>query len=115
MCQSVKTSMSERAGQVGTGTAVQGAQVPAIRVWKFPLELHTVAQNLTMPYGATILHVHAQDDRPVMWAEVNVASPGVTRTFFVVPTGMADVPMGSHYVGTVHIEWTVWHIYEVKR
>lgn len=85
-------------------------------VWKYPLDLRSGPQLVEMPAGANLLHVGTQviggQHHPVMWAEVNTTGPPQTRQFFVVATGFDDVPMGASYVGTIHVEWTVWHIYE---
>lgn len=82
-------------------------------VYKYPLTL-SPSQTIEMPYGANIVHVHEQDNRPCLWAEVNTSSPIIERTFCVVATG-EDVPMGARHVGTIHIDWTVWHVYETRR
>jgi hypothetical protein len=80
-------------------------------VWKFPLNLTNNLQVMHMPTDAKIVHVAAQNDRPTMWAECRPEGPVVTRVFKVYPTGLS-IDEGS-YVGTVHIGWTVWHVYEV--
>lgn len=84
---------------------------PARRVYKYSLQLGLGSQQVEMPHGANIVHVHAQNERPVLWAEVNTSAPVVRRTFTVVSTGQ-DVPVGWAYIGTVHIGWKVWHVYE---
>ena len=85
-------------------------------VWKFPLSLSSGPQNVTLPEGATIVHAHAQtiggSPKPVMWAEVNPDAGTSERTFHVVATGEEFSVPFHRYVGTVHIDWTVWHVYE---
>ena len=81
-------------------------------VWKFPLRLTSGPQKVEMPVGATVIHVHAQDDRPVMWATVIPDAPTQSRTFHVVATGEEYGLPISRYTGTVHIDWTVWHVIE---
>lgn len=80
---------------------------------------HTV----TMPVGAEIVHVATQGYRPTMWAEVpdwearGIENPNsIPRVFHVVNTG-EEIEANWHaiYVGTVHIEWSAWHIYEGVR
>ena len=83
-------------------------------VWKYPLKLDMDnLQRVQLPAGAVIQHVNAQNDIPTMWAEVNPdRNVDEVRYFSVVATG-ASVPDKSVYIGTIHIDWTVWHIYEV--
>lgn len=86
------------------------------RIWKYPLELRGGPQAVSMPHGAEIVHVHAQvlggSPRPVLWAEVNDSGPTQERSFYVVATG-EEIPFEArHHLGTIHIEWTVWHVYE---
>jgi len=83
----------------------------ARRVYKYPLLLAAGPQQVEMPIVATVLHVHEQNDRPVLWAEVNTSARLTTRTFAVFATG-EDVPVGWRYVGTVHVGWTTWHVFE---
>lgn len=82
----------------------------ARRVFKYPLQLTSGPQEVKMP-PSFILHVHEQNGAPCLWAEVDPSADPDARTFYVVATG-EDVPPGGNYVGTVHIGWTVWHIYD---
>jgi hypothetical protein len=110
---------NSRAEGAASDNAFPTAQVPAVRVYKYPLDLRSGPQIIAMPYGAKIVHVHDQvlggEPHPVMWAEVSTTAPLVSRQFFVLATGHDDVPMGATYIGTIHVEWTVWHIYEGGR
>ena len=88
------------------------------RVFKYPLPLTALAHTIDMPVGADIVYVHEQHGTPTMWAEVpdgnSVAS--IPRIFRLVPTGeRVKAEWGGVYVGTVRIDWTVWHIYESVR
>lgn len=104
--------MPERAGENVTEMARRC-------VWKFPLALRSGPQAVEMPAGSTIVHTHTQviggEPVPVLWADVNATWPPQRRTFHVIATGFDDVPEGATYVGTIHVEWTVWHIYEEAR
>ena len=82
------------------------------RVWKYPLSLRPGPQRVTLPALSEIVHVHAQNDTPTLWAQVDGAVREQTRTFYVVATGEPIPEHAEHYVGTVHIGWTVWHIFE---
>lgn len=83
-----------------------------MRILKYALELVTGWQDVKMPHGARIIHVHEQHGLPTMWVEADPSVQGVIRTFMIIPTGHAAIPADSKYVGTVHIDWTVWHVYE---
>jgi pyruvate/2-oxoglutarate dehydrogenase complex dihydrolipoamide dehydrogenase (E3) component len=82
-----------------------------VKVYKYPLTLAGEPQGVQMPVDARVVHVHEQNDRPVLWALVSPDSPAVTRVFEVIATG-GRVPNGN-YLGTVHISWTVWHVFEL--
>jgi hypothetical protein len=89
-------------------------QRPRNVVFKYPLALRGGRQNMLMPVGAEVLHVHAQDERPTLWALVNTTAAPVARIFVVCATG-EDVPLGARHLGTVHIGWTVWHVFEASQ
>lgn len=89
--------------------------MPERTVFKYPLNLKSRAQTVSMPVGARIVHVHEQDERPVLWAEVNTSAPVGERTFSIFATGEPIAAGFPCYVGTVHVGWTVWHVYEAPR
>lgn len=80
-------------------------------VWKYPLALRSGAQRVTLPEGAILRHVHAQGT-PTLWFEVDPRQRPEDRLFAIFATGEPFGPDGS-YLGTVHIDWMVWHVYEV--
>lgn len=85
-------------------------------VWKFCLSLKRQLQLVDMPVGAKVVHVHEQRHESwswvCMWAEVDPNAPPVTRMFGIFATGQPiDFPV-FRYIGTAHIDWTVWHVYE---
>jgi hypothetical protein len=88
----------------------------ARRVWKYPLRFVASRQEVEMPYGASIVHVHEQRiggfPAVVLWAEVDAAAPRQLRAFYAVATGESIPPEARRYVGTVHVSWEVWHVYE---
>ena len=92
------------------------------RVFKYPIDpeaaLNPSGVKISMPVGAEIVHVNAQNGQATMWAEVPDLDHDVSynRIFHMVPTG-GQIPGSWHalYLGTVHIDWTVWHIYEGVR
>lgn len=85
-------------------------------VWKFPVPLIGEVEH-DIPLGAVLLHVHEQtlmrQNHAVAWFEVDLNERlHVRRTFTVFATG-ESVADGAVYVGTVHVGWTVWHLYEL--
>lgn len=62
--------------------------------------------------GAELLHVAVQDGIPFVWALVDPSEPMVKRTVRVYATGEPiDDDVTPDYVGTFHIDWTVWHVF----
>jgi hypothetical protein len=89
-----------------------------IVVWKFPLAMTSKPQGIEMPALGLVRHVNSQviggRDCVVMWVEGDTDPPVVTRTFRIYATGEPiDLPVYS-YIGSAHIDWTVWHVYEDK-
>jgi hypothetical protein len=90
-----------------------------VRVLKYPIKSETMIPRLVkiaMPEHAKIVHVAEQNGAPTMWAETDHRSgPDVQRTFIVLATGeqLSLAKDYRRYVGTVHVDWTVWHIFEV--
>lgn len=89
-----------------------------MRVYKYPLRISSAPQTVEMPRGAEVVHVHSQvlggEPRACLWAEVDTAAPGVHRHFAAYATGEdIDVQLGARFVGTIHVDWTVWHVYEL--
>lgn len=85
------------------------------QVWKFK-----VRQEVVMPVGSRIVAValkHEGREHPggvfYVWAEVDTRITATTTRFFrVVATG-AWVGDSDIYIGTVHDDPFVWHIYEL--
>ena len=88
-------------------------------IHKFLLEPNT--SSVYMPQGAAILHVHMQGGMPAIWALVDVDSkPYKLRHFHIAGTGQPipeeiDELMTPLYIGTVHQEPFVWHVFEVSK
>jgi hypothetical protein len=78
-------------------------------VWKFVLGPGVT--NVPMSAGARLLHVHEQDGRAYLWAEVDPDAPTVDRWVRVVGTGM-EFPPGGTYIGTFHLSGLVFHAYD---
>lgn len=74
-----------------------------------------------MPRGAHIIGVHAQNEVPVIWAEVDPNAPAdETRTFAIVGTGqpLPDVAHEHdryhHGTALLYAGTFVLHVYEVR-
>lgn len=86
-------------------------------IHKYPLRLGGETNNISMPKGAQLLHVAAQET-PVyeaqvcVWALVDPKERVVTRQFLIVGTGH-PVPAGK-YVGTALMDGgaLVWHVFD---
>jgi hypothetical protein len=84
-------------------------------VWKYDVPLAGAVASLTMPAGATVVHVGTQHENFVtFWAEVEPSNPTVLRGFRIVGTGH-QVADGDKYVGTTIAAPFVWHLYEVAQ
>lgn len=77
-------------------------------VWKYP-----VADSISMPKGAKLLHVAAQGDVPHIWALVDPSRELEERRFMRVGTGWHFLNVGQ-YVGTYHLACGafVFHVFE---
>lgn len=81
------------------------------QVWKFKLPNPGSDDPwIEMPKDAVPLHVAAQDGIGYLWAKVNPEARKVRRYVPVYGTGW---PIDGYptYLGTLHIEWTVWHVF----
>lgn len=87
--------------------------MPTDVIYKYPLLLAGGEQRIAMPSKATIVHVQEQHGDPTLWAKVPCEPQSHTciRTFLVVATG-EEFPAGLDYIGTIHLDWTVWHVLE---
>lgn len=84
-----------------------------MKVFKYPLEV-TDRQHITMPIGAEILSVQAQNGNLCLWAKVDPAAQSEVRTFHVSGTGH-DLPNDAgKYVGTAQMLGgaLVWHVFD---
>lgn len=83
----------------------------AEQVWKFRLPSPGSDDPwVAMPKGAVPLHVAAQDGIGYLWAQVRPDAPEVRRYVAVYGTGW-PIDGSPLYLGTLHIDWTVWHVY----
>lgn len=89
-------------------------------VWKFALPPHEYSVSFDMPFRAEILHIEAQNNRPMLWALVDKTAPPERRTFLRIGTGdkmTHDVGGRTlEYIGTVQINGglEIYHYFERK-
>ena len=63
-------------------------------------------------YPGKVVHVHEQGGHPTIWVEGEVDAATIPRTFTAIPTGAPFEIGDAQHVGTVFIDWMVWHVYE---
>lgn len=82
-------------------------------VYKYPLTPGNPIV-IALPRFATVLHIGAQDDGPVVWARVDPSREPEARKFYVYGTGHPiDDSVALHYLGTCQTEsGLVWHVFE---
>lgn len=72
--------------------------------------------QIMIPEGGVALTVQLQDDIPTIWVLVDPASPEKERIFQLIGTGhkIEINPVAQPvYVGTVQVDWEVWHCFEI--
>ena len=84
-------------------------------IWKYAIP--DAVTELELPAGATVLHVAHQggvDLELYIWVLHDPMKPKTKRTFSVHGTGEAiAAAKASDYVGTVHHQGYVWHVFEL--
>jgi hypothetical protein len=83
-------------------------------IWKYTLPLQDVV-TLTMPVGAEVLSVGLQDGNITLWAMVHSTAPRMDRVFYVYGTGNPINGGEGRFIGTVQMNYFVWHIFEAAR
>lgn len=81
-------------------------------IYKYPIE-PTTKQTKTEPYSWYPLHVGTDPiGEPCVWVEADLTVPVETSyDFYVVATGSEVPDVAECYLGTVHQEHYVWHIF----
>lgn len=87
-------------------------------IYKYPITLnHGQACELKLPFGAVILDIQIQDDKPVLWAIVDTKKATEDRRIISVWTGKEF----NYCYGLLHIKTLtdarglVWHVFEDSR
>lgn len=83
-----------------------------MKVYKYPLSTHE-ENDIVLPVGSTVLHVHNQENVPCLWVQISEAEKTECRTFCCFVTGV-DFD-GGRYHGTCHLfeGKFVVHVFEV--
>lgn len=85
-------------------------------IWKFDLPMRDVV-TVPMPRGASVLHVNAQHDNPMLWALCDPTAEMTEREFRFTGTGhpIEDRHIGT-YIGTFQMRGgqLVFHVFETK-
>ena len=85
-------------------------------VWKYPLPIADWCEH-SVPVGAKVLHIAAQDDVPCVWMEVEPETPhSETKRFRTYGTGHRMDNVAQTYLGTYLLvnDAMVFHVYEQK-
>ena len=85
-------------------------------IWKFPLKV-TDGQNISMPIGAEILTVQAQNGEPCIWALVDPKADTEIRFFEIFGTGhpiFSDAGVSRKYISTFQLRGgnLIFHVFE---
>jgi len=75
-------------------------ELPPKRIFKYEIADTEVTHQV--PAWSRAIHVATQEGSPCVWMLVDPTATKVSMKFFVVPTGLEDVPANSEYVGTAH-------------
>ena len=83
------------------------------KIFKYHLE--EPETTLDLPIGAVVRHVHEQSGAVTIWIEGAFDTPvRKSRTFVWVGTGHPIAYEERQYLGSVHVDQFVWHVFEVE-
>jgi hypothetical protein len=81
-------------------------------IYKYPLQIERKFR-IELPLGAKILSVQLQDDKPMLWAQINPEAMTEYRHFRVLMTGEKHVERDDQiYLATLQHNGIVVHIFE---
>lgn len=86
------------------------------KIWKSEIEPNSTWESehrIKVParVGSRAISVGIQNDRVVVWFEVDPQAAEAYLTLWCVGTGWGVVPDGKRFIGTVQHEGHVWHLY----
>lgn len=81
------------------------------QVWKFPLGT-AERTEVEMPGGAKVVEFAMQHGVFTLWAVVTPGETPQKRIFYIAGTGHPISPNAHTYLGTVHVDGFVFHIFE---
>lgn len=85
------------------------------KIWKYELPTVAGSTSIEMPFGANILTVQEQHNKPCLWIEADTSAGMRAKYFTLVETGkVKDPEYGYKYIGTVQLDGGsyVLHVYE---
>lgn len=84
-----------------------------VTIWKYELLVEDRV-TIRMPFGADVLCVQMQGDKPYLWAKVNKTFSLCNRVFYVIGTGNPMPVNAKEYVGTFQMMHggLVFHVFE---
>lgn len=80
------------------------------QIFKYPLT-EGGRNRVVLPSGFVPLHVAMQDNEIYVWCMVCQSNPDVVGIFHVIGTGWEFNPGYKTYLGTVHSDGFVWHVW----
>lgn len=80
------------------------------QIFKYPLT-EGGHNRVVLPSGFVPLHVAMQDNEIYVWCMVCQSNPDVVGIFHVIGTGWEFNPGYKTYLGTVHSDGFVWHVW----
>jgi hypothetical protein len=82
------------------------------RIWKFPLKIDRL-QTLTLPTPYKILSIQMQEDRPMMWVELDDEGAPTSIEISIYGTGWEVPNDPGQYIATIVLDSAglVWHFY----
>ncbi len=87
-----------------------------MRIFKYDLHYHSVAELITLPKGAEIISWHEQSEQFKMWALVDENTKEIEkRVFMITPTGFR-IPgkvLKSYGIQTLHDNSLILHLLEL--
>lgn len=78
-------------------------------IWKFPL---TTGLTLQVPRGARVLDIRDQNGSICLWALVNTEASPEEMKLAIYGTGHELPEDPGDYLGSVHQNGFVWHVFE---
>jgi len=83
-------------------------------VYKYPLKVEDGKQCILLPEDSKLVTIGSQEDKPVMWFEVDPSTQPLPEIFRVYGTGQ-PIHINYDYTGSSFCGMYVWHVYRKVR